>query len=180
MSEQKPRLSRFSIRKVCQMCNGDEDKVIYCAHCNNTGLEPEQHDTNVVLSDLEKPVKGEEIFDILDGAEDATEPTQFEDYVDTIISRRKASGLYEDDCVTLKQTKLSVEEAADKWFELMEAEGKGYNRHDIFFAAHALASSNMVELERVEQCIKDYYNSLHSWEEANPLVLINQIKQLNK
>lgn len=41
------------------------------------------------------------------------------------------------------------------------------------------ANSNLIELDKVEQAIKEYYNALHSWEDANPLKLITQIKQLN-
>ncbi len=52
-----------------------------------------------------------------DGAEDLTEPTEHEEYLDAVIANRKNSGLYEDDCVTLKPTDLdhAANEWADRW-----------------------------------------------------------------
>lgn len=82
----------------------------------------------------------------------------------------------------LEQPTLTVQEAAEKWhknqtgFILEKKIGfiAGWNE----CANHILTSGEYVSVREVEDAIGKYYNSLHSWEDANPKDMINLIKNL--
>jgi len=99
--------------------------------------------TRIAYKPLAAPVDGVENIDEWEVYEDEDNRTPHEEYLDAVIDNRKGSGLYEDNCVTLKNPPQSEWNAAiDEAVRVLEPLVKHYRQY-----------GDHIEASTVQECI---------------------------